>query len=93
MQQKLGTLNAYQVAGLAVLTSTVAAIAVLIALRRFIAPAPAEPGSRGKVSLSGRGRSGVPHHFSEELIVPGFTETGAQVLAEDESSGRSPEGV
>lgn len=35
----------------------------------------------------------VPSHFTEELIVPGFTETGADVERDDDTLGRSPEGV
>lgn len=35
----------------------------------------------------------VPDHFSEELIVPGFTETGQDIERQDEEHGRSPEGV
>lgn len=35
----------------------------------------------------------VPHHFTEDLIVPGFTETGADVERQDDEDGRSPEGV
>lgn len=37
--------------------------------------------------------SQVPHHFTENLLVPGFTETGQQVEEEDDTQGRSPEGV
>jgi hypothetical protein len=35
----------------------------------------------------------VPSHFSENLVIPGFTETGAQVEQDDDTQGRSPEGV
>lgn len=35
----------------------------------------------------------VPDHFTEELIIPGLTETGADVERQDDTIGRSPEGV
>lgn len=35
----------------------------------------------------------VPHHFTEDLIIPGFTETGQQVEEQDDTLQRSPEGV
>jgi hypothetical protein len=37
--------------------------------------------------------AGVPGHFTEELVIPGFTETGADVERDDGALGRSPEGV
>jgi hypothetical protein len=35
----------------------------------------------------------VPTHFTEEIVIPGFTETGADVERDDDTLGRSPEGV
>jgi hypothetical protein len=35
----------------------------------------------------------IPQHFSEDLVVPGFTETGAEIVKQDREEGRSPEGV
>jgi hypothetical protein len=35
----------------------------------------------------------IPDHFTEDLIVPGFTETGAEIQKDDETLGRSPEGA
>jgi hypothetical protein len=35
----------------------------------------------------------VPDHFTEDVILPGFTETGQDVERDDETEGRSPEGV
>lgn len=35
----------------------------------------------------------VPSHFTEELVIPGITETGADVERDDETLGRSPEGI
>jgi len=92
---RLGELNGYQIAGLAALASTVAALAVVFILRRTgILGAPA-------IAPEGRIHAGVPHsadsetprHFSEELLVPGKTFTGTQVAEQDRSEGQSPEGV
>jgi hypothetical protein len=35
----------------------------------------------------------IPHHFSEDLVIPGFTATGADIVRQDDREGRSPEGV
>lgn len=35
----------------------------------------------------------VPRHFTEDIVVPGFTETGQDVERQDDTEGRSPEGV
>ena len=35
----------------------------------------------------------VPQHFTEDIVIPGFTETGQDVELQDDTSGRSPEGV
>ncbi len=34
-----------------------------------------------------------PPHFTEEMIIPGITETGMQILEDDDTEGRSPGGV
>lgn len=34
-----------------------------------------------------------PPHFTENIIVPGFTETGEQIMEQDAEQGWSPEGV
>jgi hypothetical protein len=34
-----------------------------------------------------------PNHFTENLLVPGFTHTGPEIEQHDDSEGRSPEGV
>ena len=105
---RLGRLNRYQIAALAFITSAVAAVAVLLAIRRFlftqtpessVAPAadrraedtfsdsmeqPDTPEAMG---------TAIPHHFSEDLIVPGLTKTGPEILQDDDQDGRSPEGV
>jgi len=35
----------------------------------------------------------MPQHFSEDLLVPGHTFTGPEILQQDERHGRSDEGV
>ncbi len=35
----------------------------------------------------------VPHHFTEDIVIPGFTETGQDIELQDDADGRSPEGV
>jgi hypothetical protein len=37
--------------------------------------------------------SDVPSHFSEDLIIPGLTHTGQEILEQDLQQGRSPDGV
>jgi hypothetical protein len=86
-------------AALALVTSTVTALGVLMFLRTkrnariereadwkadetFVQPAVG-------TSISAK----APHHFSEELVVPGVTRTGVEIELEDAQDGRSPEGV
>lgn len=101
---RLARLNAYQLAGVAVATSTGVALAVLLALRRFLfTPAASARADEPETPVSARHSDGapyapqwveaVPHHFTEELVVPGLTQTGEQVLREDMRNGRSREGV
>jgi hypothetical protein len=89
----LGRLNSYQVAGLAVLTSAIAAGAVLIIMRRFVFQTP--DGSETSRQEAERTMSGaeIPTHFSEDLIIPGKTATGPEIEDQDATEGRSPEGV
>jgi hypothetical protein len=35
----------------------------------------------------------APAHFTEDIIVPGVTETGEQIMRQDAEHGGSPEGV
>lgn len=35
----------------------------------------------------------LPQHFTEDLILPGLTETGQDVERQDDMFGRSPEGA
>jgi len=83
----LAALNGYQVAGLAFVASTVAAVTTLIVLRRTILRPPPSGAASSPTSPD------VPGHFSENLTIPGFTATGEQVADQDAREGRSPEGV
>ncbi len=96
---RLARLNAYQVAGLAIVSSAVAAGAVLLLMRRFVF----RPQSRQETLPTGEPEvqpavetsapTETPHHFSENLIVPGKTATGTEISEQDARDGRSPEGV
>jgi hypothetical protein len=92
---RLGELNGYQIAGLAAIASTVAALAVVFVLRRSgILGAPGKghaPERQPAVPHSSS--AGTPRHFSEELLVPDKTFSGEQVAEQDREKGRSPEGV
>lgn len=92
---RLGELNAYQIAGLAIVVSTATALSVLYAMRHLTSERT--PHGDGETSTlpkaRGEGISRVPHHFSENLTVPGFTETGREVSERDARQGRSPEGA
>ena len=95
-QKTLANLKPYQIVGLAILLSTAAALTVAFLLGRRspqelpdstieqMAPQPA---------VGTAAPPDVPHHFSEDLVVPGFTETGAEISHDDETEGGSPEGV
>jgi hypothetical protein len=88
-------------ASLAIAGATV----VVTSLRRRREPAVMPAGTREPVVVNSAGSgevqpavevempATVPHHFTEELIIPGFTETGADVEEQDAHNGRSPEGV
>ncbi len=82
-------LNALQIAGLAIVGSTLAAVATLIAVRRW--GLVRRPKTEAEGSMVPRRTN--PGHFSEDAIIPGFTYTGAEVEEQDSQSGRSSEGV
>ncbi|MGI8824247.1 MAG: hypothetical protein ACR2JC_01110 [Chloroflexota bacterium] len=85
------------IAALALLGSTAAAVAVLIAVRRRYAKAASRAGRANQTSVqpsvSTSMPSQTPRHFSENLLVPSMTHTGPEITAEDDALGRSPEGV
>jgi hypothetical protein len=97
-------LSAIRITLLAFVTSTVAAVGMLLALRGLLLKKealPADPreidtrGGEGTVqpAVETEMDSTLPHHFSEDLIIPGFIQTGVEVEQRDAESGRSPEGV
>jgi hypothetical protein len=88
---QLGRLNAVQIAVLSVATSAFAALAVLFSLRRFIYRRPGTPDEDRRDDHAPEGHA--RDHFSEDMLVPGLTHTGPEILAEDGKIGRSAEGV
>jgi hypothetical protein len=87
-----GTLNVYEIAGLAIAASAIAAATVLVAVRRMYRGQELR-GSAGMSNQPAIDPEQVPQHFSEDLIIPGFTQTGAEIADEDARDGRSHEGV
>ena len=85
----------------ATVLSTLTAVAVLFAIgtrrRRYAqrfersdtdaARIPVQP------AVNTTTASAMPPHFSEDVLVPGRTFTGPEVLQQDERQGRSDEGV
>ena len=84
---RLGRMNAYQIAGLAILCSSVAAITVLVAVRRTVARRTAQNPPTAVPFTT------TPAHFTENMIVPGITQTGTEIAEEDAQLGHSEEGV
>jgi hypothetical protein len=92
---KLGELNGYQIAGLAILASTLAALGMVFLLRRsgVLGAPPLSPEMATQPAVPHASDNGTPNHFTEELLVPGITYTGEEVAQQDREAGRSPEGV
>jgi hypothetical protein len=94
---RLSGLSALQIALLAIAGSTVAAVATLIGLRRTGMVRSRSDANQASVQLQPAVRvmtaAAVPNHFSEDIVLPGITFTGADVRVRDERDGRSPEGV
>jgi len=95
-------LNAYQLAALGLLSGTIVSIATYLVMRLLLSPIgehqPAESGESGseppiQPGIDPEMPAHVPHHFTEDLVIPGFTETGQDVERDDDTKGRSPEGV
>jgi hypothetical protein len=90
----LGRLNAYQIAGLSVVTSTVAALAVLFSVRRwFLHRADGVDETVLVEARRAADKRHAPDHFSENFLVQGITHTGTEILQEDGRKGHSSEGV
>jgi hypothetical protein len=92
---RLAALNGFQLAALALLASSAAALGVLFALRRLgiVGARPIPPEAATQPAVPHEGSDVTPTHFSETLIVPGVTFTGGEVAEQDLTDGRSPEGV
>jgi hypothetical protein len=92
---RLAELNGFQLAGLAVVASTVAALSVLYVLRKIgmVGSPPLPPWAASQPAVPHEHQDGTPEHFSETLLVPGITFTGEEVAEQDSTEGRSPEGV
>jgi hypothetical protein len=56
------------------------------------APAMA-PADAAQPAVSTASQTEVPNHFSEDLIVPGFTHTGPEIVEQDIREGARPDGV
>ncbi len=105
--KKLGELNSYQVAGLAVLASGLTTLGVVLLLRRTVFrakrpdthdagqswAAPTDGTEAAQPAVGIEMPAELPRHFTEDLIIPGYTETGQQVSEQDDREGRSPEGA
>lgn len=96
--RKLAELGPLRLAGIAMAGSVISAILVMLAGRLFnrvqskaidtsANRIPPQPEADMAMPTT------VPSHFTEELILPSFTETGADVERDDDTWGRSPEGV
>jgi len=104
-QLDVPTKAVYRLAGLvatAVLTSSATALVVLYFLRlrrrgrdttRSGGGRPAVGGAPVQPAVSTAAPADAPSHFSEDLLVPGLTSTGPEIVRQDIEDGRSPEGV
>jgi hypothetical protein len=98
-REQLAELNAFQIAGLSLLASTLVAAGVFFLFRgRGRGAQPADENGRvGEIPIQPAVNTAAPvhapHHFSEDLLIPGLTETGAEIASQDREEGRSPEGV
>jgi hypothetical protein len=93
---RLARLNAYQIAALALVSSSVVAVAVLLLFRRSKLSQPAvapEAEIPIQPAISTSAPVDIPTHFSEDLLIPGLTHTGAEIAEQDREEGRSTEGV
>lgn len=105
-RDRLTTRNSLQIAALGVLVSAIVSLGVIFTLR-FLAPGRRRSSDTDEWSNgSGRGTPAptqpavdiempatIPHHFTEDVVIPGFTETGQDIELQDDVDGRSPEGV
>lgn len=105
-RQGLTTRNSLQIAALGVLVSAIVSLGVIFTIRVLTGhrspssdtaewsdgsvrgtPPPIQPAIGIEMPAT------VPHHFTEDVVLPGFTETGQDIELQDDADGRSPEGV
>lgn len=98
--------NTLQIAALGVLVSAIVSLGVIFTIRLLTGGRRRSPEQEQWANGSTRGTPPpiqptvdiempvrVPHHFSEDVVIPGFTETGQDIERQDDIDGRSPEGV
>jgi len=95
---RLSALKAYQIAAIAALTSTLAAVSVLFVVRESVKRWAARilrdgAASRPPGYVTPASPATTADHFTETLLIPGITESGSQIARRDAEEGRSPEGV
>jgi hypothetical protein len=97
--RRLAELGPIRLAGIAMVASIGSALLVLLFTRLWSGAAGPEMDTSGADRIPQQPEvdlampATVPGHFTEELVIPGFTETGADVERDDDTLGRSPEGV
>lgn len=105
-RERLTTKNSLQIAALGVLVSAIVSLGVIFTLRFLTGRQPGASATREWSNGSTRGTppplqpaigiempATVPAHFTEDVVIPGFTETGQEIELQDDIDGRSPEGV
>lgn len=100
---RLSKLNPLQLLAIGIGASVLAALAVLFAMgmRRRSMAQSSDPQNpllyREEVPIQPAVdtvmQADVPQHFTEDVVIPGFTETGMDVEHQDETGGGSPQGV
>lgn len=105
-REPITTKNSLQIAALGVLVSAMVSLSIIFTLRFLAASRACSPAMDTSSNGSTRGTpppiepaigiempATVPQHFTEDVVIPGFTETGQDVELQDDIDGRSPEGV
>lgn len=97
--RKLAELGPVPLAALTMAVSIAGALLVLLMTRLWNGRAAPEIDTAGTERIPPQPEvdlampATMPGHFTEELVIPGFTETGADVERDDDTLGRSPEGA
>lgn len=95
---RLSPLQLAALAGIVVGGSAAIAVGVLLIVRMGQARALADYAEKAEEvpiqpSVATSTSSEVPHHFTEDIVVPDKTFTGLEIVEQDDQIGRSPEGV